>query len=812
MKTSPSLFAFAILPVILWPARPAAAAPADDPALQPPPVNTAPGPEYADNTRVFQGIPGIERAANGRLWAIWYAGGPGEPGEGPGNYVLIVTSGDDGRTWSKPKLVIDPPGEVRAYDPCLWHDPQGRLWLFWAQSYQWWDGRSGVWAIVTENSGDENPRWSAPRRLGNGIMMNKPTVLGTGEWLLPVAVWAQKAVERTAPEHRHDLGAESGANVWVSRDRGETFSPLGQVRVPQRVFDEHSIIERRDGSLWMLVRAAYGIGESFSSDRGKTWTEGRQSSIPQVNSRSFIQRLKSGNLLLVTHQPPDKKTRSHLVAHLSDDDGATWRGGLMLDERKGVSYPDGVQSPDGVIRVIYDFERTKDKQILMAVFTERDVLDGKWASPQARQRVVVNQATGRSPKSAPKAAEVKNAVEAAHREIWKRFIDGHNIVLDYTALDGSIIRPTSEECRAMKPSALSWGVPVEDGPMFNGLYLDAMCNRWKFTRAEEDREKARRLVKGLVFLASVGKTPGFIARGMATDGKTTYSMGSNDQTAPWLYGMWRYLHDGLAEPDERSRLVAKFTEIVHVLDSHQWRMPCDGPPSPFRGTFAPFTWEAAPRLLFTLLAMHELTGEGKWRQRYLDAARESGGKNPRSRIEICRKGMVFDPGQGARHSWTGSAGVVCLRALWEMETEPALREAYAQGLRASAELSAKSLGLFANFNVDGTEAFENDWHMMNAAWKPQHSEADAVAVANAGLREQHRASPRLHLEKDWVREPCFAAWVVTLCPDDSFVARYGDSIAELIAHYRFDRLRLSQFFPLESAWYRLQQSGRATGK
>jgi hypothetical protein len=91
-----------------------AAADANDPALQPPPVNTAPGPEYADDTRIFQGIPGIERAKNGRLWALWYAGGPDEPGEGPGNYVVLVTSADDGRSWSAPKLVVDPPGPAVA--------------------------------------------------------------------------------------------------------------------------------------------------------------------------------------------------------------------------------------------------------------------------------------------------------------------------------------------------------------------------------------------------------------------------------------------------------------------------------------------------------------------------------------------------------------------------------------------------------------------------------------------------------------------------------------------------------------------------
>lgn len=378
-----------LLLIPIFPATIRADSPADDPALQPPTVNSHPGPEYADNARAFQGIPGIERASNGRLWALWYAGGTGEGGA---NYVVLATSGDDGKTWSGPKLVIDPKGPVRAYDPCLWHDPKGRLWLFWAQSYDLWDGRSGVWAVVTENSGGETPDWSAPRRLGDGIMMNKPTVLSNGDWLLPASIWERAS--KTEKTYRHDLYDQSGANALVSKDQGKTWAFLGRALVPNRVFDEHSIIERRDGSLWVLVRAAYGIGESFSQDQGRTWEPGRRSTIPNVNSRFFIRRLASGRLLVVTHQPPDGKTRSHLVAHLSDDDGKTWRGGLMIDDRPGVSYPDGVQAPDGTIYLIYDFERTKSKQILMATFTEADVDQGDWTSPKARQRVLVNQATG----------------------------------------------------------------------------------------------------------------------------------------------------------------------------------------------------------------------------------------------------------------------------------------------------------------------------------------------------------------------------------------------------------------------------------
>ena len=98
--------------------------------------------------------------------------------------------------------------------------------------------------------------------------------------------------------------------------------------------------------------------------------------------------------------------------------------------------------------------------------------------------------------SALQAKSPEEAVAAAHRELWSRFVDEHGLILDYVGLKGEIVRPTPEDCRDMKPSALSWGVPNEDGPMFNGLYLDAACNRWTITQKDEDRAKARRLIHG----------------------------------------------------------------------------------------------------------------------------------------------------------------------------------------------------------------------------------------------------------------------------------------------------------------------------
>ncbi len=61
------------------PAAPRTAEGFPDLALIPPPLNTRPGPEYGNDMRKFQGIPTIERASNGRLWAAWYGGGSGQP-------------------------------------------------------------------------------------------------------------------------------------------------------------------------------------------------------------------------------------------------------------------------------------------------------------------------------------------------------------------------------------------------------------------------------------------------------------------------------------------------------------------------------------------------------------------------------------------------------------------------------------------------------------------------------------------------------------------------------------------------------------
>lgn len=59
-----------------------------------------------------------------------------------------------------------------------------------------------------------------------------------------------------------------------------------------------------------------------------------------------------------------------------------------------LSSPDGVRASDGSINLIYDYQRMGAKEILMAVFSEADVLQGEFKSSSTRFRARVNRATG----------------------------------------------------------------------------------------------------------------------------------------------------------------------------------------------------------------------------------------------------------------------------------------------------------------------------------------------------------------------------------------------------------------------------------
>lgn len=339
---------------------------------------------YEPGGRVWQGIPSFERTKNGRCFSVFYTG---ETGEMNGNYCTLAVS-DDGENWRDPVIVTYAGKDRRCYDPNVWIDPLGRLWLIWSVMPD-----LAVYAAICDHPDADELVFGEERRIGTGVMLNKPTVLSSGEWMFPIAVWKESVI---SPYDAQKIKVPRLAFVVRTVDEGKTFTRLGGVDMPDRCFDEHMIVELKDGRLAMFVRTYYGIGVSYSFDGGFTWSDGKDTGILSPNSRFFVRKLSSGNVLLVTN---DSRRREKMTAFVSTDDCKTWQGGLLLDKRDLVSYPDGVES-DGCIYITYDCERgnprtleatqKEAREILYARFTEADALAGKNVSGKCEFKKIIS--------------------------------------------------------------------------------------------------------------------------------------------------------------------------------------------------------------------------------------------------------------------------------------------------------------------------------------------------------------------------------------------------------------------------------------
>jgi len=342
-----------------------------------------PFPAYAEKFLPFAMAASLEVTSKGRIWTCW-AGGQ----DGPNAYLLASYSDNQGRSWRDPVFVIDPRAHGLKMGTRLgsfWCDPKGRLWLFFHQSVGMFDGSCSNWFTRCDDPDAEKPVWSKPVHIGFGASLNKPIVRKNGEWILPVSLWERWHIDKPFADCHRELDGVRGANVFVSTDEGNHWRYRGGIIFKDSCFNEHSVVELDDGRLWMLSRGMREAFQSHSADGGKTWSP-QSTAFPHVNSKSIIRRLRSGAILMVRHgQDINKATpaRQELTAFLTNDEGKTWSGKWLLDERAGVSYPDIAQAPNGDIYIHYDRDRAGAAEILFARFREEDLMAGKPVSSAA---------------------------------------------------------------------------------------------------------------------------------------------------------------------------------------------------------------------------------------------------------------------------------------------------------------------------------------------------------------------------------------------------------------------------------------------
>ncbi len=390
------------------------------------------------------------------------------------------------------------------------------------------------------------------------------------------------------------------------------------------------------------------------------------------------------------------------------------------------------------------------------------------------------------------------AIDRAHAEIWRRFVDVHGIVRDFV---GDL--PTPEDCTLGRPNAIGWWSPIENGPMFTGIYLNAMCERFQRSGFSADREEARRLAQGLLKCASVSDVPGFVARGVGSDGKCHYPLSSDDQMHPWFLGLHAYFKSDIPTDQERRVIAAKVSEVAGVLQSTGWQVPCDGAfAGQYRGGFKGELFRDAVRYLYILHATHEITGDASWLDRYRKALNECPEKSPQTRLEICGEGYPRDreaiKNIDKFQLWIYVGSQAGLAKLAAAESEVFVREAYCKGLALNAQNARPAVGTHVNFDNADQKVFGNaNWREVYSTWFPQSTQAEAKRLSE--ISDSEKKGARKSYESLWVRNPLAGAVIVALGGEES--AR--EEILKAIRHYDYGRLNMAEFFFAECAYYAL---------
>ncbi len=305
---------------------------------------------YSLSERNWQGCPTVAVTNGGRLFASWVTGGNGEPRIE--NYDVLTYSDDGGRTWNEIGVIdtaksTDPDKVAKVNDSQMWLDAEtNTLYVFYEQSGMQsnFEKNAAVWVFTVDNPDAPVAEWnvSAHWYCFPGLLRNNITVLSDGTWL-------------AAPNYYMD---GRFAIVYASADRGKTWEVRGKAYIPQALnFDETVLTELSDGRLWMTVRTARGsIYQSFSFDKGASWTLGVASEHIAPSSRSQIFRTANGALCMLRNN--HASDRINLVALLSYDDGKTWTEPLMIYAPKN-SYPDFSIAKDDTIHIVFDGGRYK---------------------------------------------------------------------------------------------------------------------------------------------------------------------------------------------------------------------------------------------------------------------------------------------------------------------------------------------------------------------------------------------------------------------------------------------------------------------
>ncbi len=172
---------------------------------------------------------------------------------------------------------------------------------------------------------------------------------------------------------------------------------------------------------------------------------------------------------------------------------------------------------------------------------------GKPAENQDSQEIAADEAA-----ALPQNQVLYEKMLEARNAIWTRFHDPVTSQF-FTAEPARL--PNAERVKRLDPNDCGYGTGMDDGPLFGGILLVAICDQFEVTHNDALKADALAVAKGLQFCATAHGVPGFVARGVCLeDGKSIYVTSSRDQYTHLVHGLWRYYHSPLCATEDQQAI------------------------------------------------------------------------------------------------------------------------------------------------------------------------------------------------------------------------------------------------------------------
>ena len=320
-------------------------------------------PESSD---FLDAYPCLARLAEGDLLLVF--GRSPKSGKMRTGWIAASRSADGGRTWSRPRAVINTP-EMSDGDPNIvaWDNHVIVLSTTVPPTH---GDQYTITRIMAVRSDDSGRTWSEPSeiptpytyvsgKINPGVRFADGTLAFGFSW--------DVNLQRGEAVYCCDGDSWNEAGVMISADDGHTWSCGRTVGVEQKRsedrpgaingLDEPAFALCADGSLYMLMRSGFErLYEARSRDQGRTWSRPRPTELVSHNAPADLcvfehPSLGRGWFVAYDNSPSD---RFPLAAAVSFDEGASWSRPLDIVNRgRQSSYPACVQTAQGDILVAW---------------------------------------------------------------------------------------------------------------------------------------------------------------------------------------------------------------------------------------------------------------------------------------------------------------------------------------------------------------------------------------------------------------------------------------------------------------------------